>query len=221
MRQAQKMEAVGQLAAGLAHNFKRLADAISVCERKSEMIKQLMLFSRNAEVTKKRMNPSLVIDNALEICEQTFDKRIEIRSETLGDLPDILGDPSQLEQVLLNLCINAQDALVDPERQGEPRRIEVNIDLVERPNPDGRISKWRRFVRICVQDNGLGMDESTRLRIFEPFFTTKKVGQGTGFGIGDGVWHRQGTRRLDRLRQRAGFGHCLFRLCAGSGRIQL
>jgi signal transduction histidine kinase len=206
LRQAQKMEAVGQLAAGLAHNFnnmlqalmgnlelsilesgesirKRLADAISVCERKSEMIKQLMLFSRNAEVTKKRMNPAPVIDNALEICEQTFDKSIELRAEVLSEPPDILGDPSQIEQVLLNLCINAQDALVDPKRQGDPRRLEVNIDLVDRPDPAGRVNKWRRFVRICVHDNGLGMDESTRRRIFEPFFTTKKVGQGTGLGL--------------------------------------
>ena len=206
LRQAQKMEAVGQLAAGLAHNFnnmlqalmgnlelsilesgesirKRLEDAISVCQRKSEMIKQLMLFSRNAEVTKKRVDPAMVIANAMEICEQTFDKSIDIRSEIASEIPDILGDPSQLEQVLLNLCINAQDALVDAKSEDGARQIDVSIDLVERPEPIARASKSRRFVRICVQDNGVGMDEFTRLRIFEPFFTTKKVGQGTGLGL--------------------------------------
>ncbi len=206
LRQAQKMEAVGQLAAGLAHNFnnmlqvlmgnlelsilesgkpirKRLEDAISVCQRKSEMIKQLMLFSRNAEVTKKRMDPATVIANAMEICEQTFDKRIDIRSEIASQIPDILGDPSQLEQVLLNLCINAQDALADPKNEGGLHRIDVSIDLVERPDAAVPSSKSRRFVRICVQDNGMGMNEFTRLRIFEPFFTTKKVGRGTGLGL--------------------------------------
>ena len=222
LRQAQKMEAVGQLAAGLAHNFnnmlqvlmgnlelsilesgkpirKRLEDAISVCQRKSEMIKQLMLFSRNAEVSKKRMDPAMVIANAMEICEQTFDKSIEIRVETTDELPDILGDPSQLEQVLLNLCINAQDALVDPKSEDGARQIDVSIDLVERPDPITRASKRRRFVRISVQDNGVGMDEFTRLRIFEPFFTTKKVGQGTGLGLAMAYGIVKEHDRLDRL----------------------
>jgi len=194
LRQAQKMEAVGQLTAGIAHNFNNmlqsillnlelaaarapvklqasLNEAIEEGLRAAEMIRQLMIFGRRPPAGPYGcFDLGAVVENTAEICRKTFDRRISLRTQVEEDLPPALGDPTQIQQVLLNLCLNARDAL---EAAGDDPLIEVRAGLGPAEN-----GLW-----VEVEDNGCGMDEETRERVFEPFFTTKEVGKGTGLGL--------------------------------------
>ncbi|MGC4088092.1 MAG: PAS domain-containing protein [Polyangiaceae bacterium] len=193
LEQAQRMQAVGQLTAGIAHNLnnaltvilpnvaecrelaggviaERLADVEHASTRAAEMVRQLMLFARpQATASRRAFDVHALAHRIVEMCRSTFDKKIELRLAPSA-LPPALGNAGQIEQVLLNVCLNARDAVLDAAR-AEPR-IEVELDAATR----GR-------VRISVSDNGAGMTEAVRARIFEPFFTTKEVGRGTGLGL--------------------------------------
>ncbi|HET6335097.1 MAG TPA: ATP-binding protein [Polyangiales bacterium] len=192
--QGQKMEAVGQLTAGIAHNFNnvlsiilpnvalcrrdaappmasRLADIEHAAERAADLVRQLMLFARReVEAKKQPMDPLDTVRRTLEICRTTFDRGIRIELLTGADVPRVFANAGQLEQVMLNICINARDALEHGNTQAPYIRISVERTL-------------HGDVRIRVSDNGPGMDEGTRSRVFEPFFTTKEVGRGTGLGL--------------------------------------
>jgi signal transduction histidine kinase/ActR/RegA family two-component response regulator len=199
LRQAQKMEAVGQLTAGIAHNFNNMLQSIllnleliaakapaqlqaglnEATEeglRAAEMVRQLMIFGRQQPAGRySAFDLGQVAESTVEICRSTFDRRLVFRVEIAPELPLALGDPTQTQQVLLNLCLNARDALAEVER-GDPH-IEVRAGMQaagETPEP---------WLYIEVEDNGCGMDGETRERIFEPFFTTKEVGKGTGLGL--------------------------------------
>ncbi len=203
LRQAQKMEALGQLTAGIAHNFNnmltvilsnlhlgmpmageavrgRLKDAEHAARRAADMVRELMVFARRYPIASKRtLDVREVAMRTVEICRTTFDKSIEVRFDAPAQQKfDVLADPGQLEQVLLNICLNARDAL---ETQTEPRpRIELRLDAVTVVAADGGSAER---VRLVIEDNGPGMPEEVRRRIFEPFFTTKEVGRGTGLGL--------------------------------------
>jgi PAS domain S-box-containing protein len=191
--QAQKMEAIGQLTAGIAHNFnnllaiilpnaqlcradpgregdQRLADIEHAGRRASEMIRQLMLFAGHAsEGAMVPLDMVVVAGRVAETCRATLDRRIAIVVEAPVPIPQAMGREAQIEQALLNLCSNARDAL---EAATQPPRIAIAADL----GSSGA-------VRVRVIDNGPGMTEATRLRVFEPFFTTKGIGRGTGLGL--------------------------------------
>ena len=199
LHQAQKMEAIGQLTAGIAHNFNNmlmqimgnvelamfetsgqlketLHFALDGCGRAAHIIDQLMIYSRKGETDKKEVDLQPIVGDAVTICRKTFDRKIEI---SLTDLPQtvfVYGDENQLEQVFLNLCINARDAL---EEVPEPH---LKID-VETPLTHPKKADTESYVCICVSDNGVDIDEKTQQQIFDPFFTTKDVNKGTGLGL--------------------------------------
>jgi len=194
LHQAQKMEAVGQLTAGVAHNFnnalsviihnaalcrdgadaqtaEQLAEIEYAAQRAAEMVRQLMIFAR-ADTHARRAPMDLVrsVRRTLEMCRRTMDPRIVLELTTAGEVPTIEGNPGQIEQVLLNICLNARDAM-ESVRTPSPR-IAIHIE-------PSRADQ----VRIRITDNGPGMTEETRARVFEPFFTTKDIGRGTGLGL--------------------------------------
>jgi PAS domain S-box-containing protein len=194
LRQVQKMDAIGQLTAGIAHNFNNLLSVIlpnvllgraranpevlghlsdieHAANRAAEMIRQLMLFARPEGQDKK--TPIDIVATSrrtVEICGTTFDRKISIDLEAAENVPAVAAHAGQIEQVLLNICLNARDAFAQAET--ESPRIQI---LIDRGSPG--------MVRIRVSDNGPGMDEATRSRVFEPFFSTKAVGHGTGLGL--------------------------------------
>jgi len=204
LQQAQKLEAVGQLTAGIAHNFNNLLqanlgninlamlnssaevqgflqDADAAAMRGAELVRQLMLFAR-AEVKEtpfRTVDLGAVIADTVSLCRKTIDRRIELEVDLPAELPLVQADPGQLEQVLLNLYLNARDAL-----EAVPRptpRISTAARAVFQVGPGQ--DQGRNYVCVEVSDNGTGMDAQTRERIFEPFFTTKEVGKGTGLGL--------------------------------------
>lgn len=198
LRQAHEMEAVGQLTAGIAHNFNNmlqsillnleltaarapvklqasLKEAIEEGLRVVQMVRQLMIFGRQQPAGRYGcFDLGVVVENTAEICRKTFDRAISLRTQVEEDLPPALGDPTQIQQVLLNLCLNAREPL---EAAGDDPLIEVRAEL----GPAGRAAENRLWGE--VQDNGCGMDKETRERVFEPFYTTKEVGKGTGLGL--------------------------------------
>jgi PAS domain S-box-containing protein len=194
LAQRQKMEAVGELTAGVAHNFNNLlgiilpnlellkeeappqlgqclADLEHAAMRAADLVRQLMLFvRRGAEVRKVPLDPVPIVRTVVNMCWTTFDPGIGVALEIAPNIPKVIANSGQLEQVLLNMCLNARDALVEA-RTPSPQ-ISITVDRTVA----GR-------VRVRVRDNGPGMDEITRSRVFEPFFTTKEVGRGTGLGL--------------------------------------
>lgn len=205
LRQMQKLEALGQLTAGVAHNFNNMLGAIlpaidlartghrdsaallgaahDAGRRAADLVRQLMLFvggrPRQAGPTKV----SEVVERTVGICRTTFDRRIDIALDIEPNLPSVEVDPAQLEQAVLNILINARDALAGAE---SAPRIGVYVDLVPPDAAELRRCVGARpveHVRVRITDNGCGMGETVRQRVFEPFFTTKDVGQGTGLGL--------------------------------------
>jgi PAS domain S-box-containing protein len=207
LRHAQKMEAVGQLTAGIAHNFNNLLqgivgnlglglldcphdmrpllqDAQEACNRAAELVQQMMIFARQGTRPQhQEVNIQALVDNVLEICRRTFDRRIGLISQPADEDIIVRGDPGQLEQVMLNLLINARDALnTQPEMQPY---IRLSTSITKRPKalPGATSYAGQEYLSLEVEDNGPGMDAATRARVFEPFFTTKEVGSGTGLGL--------------------------------------
>ena len=200
------MQALGQLTAGIAHNFnnmlavmignlelamldlptpmqRHLQVAENSARRAAEMVNQLMLFSRRGlAVARDLVAVDTVIRNTIRICQETFDRKIDMPVRIPDDLAPVMGNQNQLEQVLLNLCLNARDAL---EHRAKPFIViaVTELDLAPDAPTLAADAKAGRFIRISVRDDGVGMDEETRVRVFEPFFTTKDVDKGTGLGL--------------------------------------
>jgi PAS domain S-box-containing protein len=205
LRQAQKMEAVGQLAAGVAHDFNNLltviqghvslrlanpkleaplADSLkqvlSAAERASALTSQLLAFSRKQIMQPRALNLNELIDNLTQMLRRLIGEDINLQCEWAKDLPCVFADPSNLEQVLMNLTVNARDAMTNGgQLVFRTTIVQTDSDYVWR-NPEARAGK---FVCLSVTDNGCGMDPVTRSHAFEPFFTTKGVGKGTGMGL--------------------------------------
>jgi two-component system cell cycle sensor histidine kinase/response regulator CckA len=194
LRLAQKMEAVGQLSAGIAHNFNNMlavivpsveAAAVSAIPAASEMlaaardaalraagiVRELVLFAGRSRATERKpLAIEALVERTVRMCQSTFDSRITIDLRLAPEPPLIVADGGQIEQALLNVLINARDA-VQTSPEPRPRTIRVRVEAA-----DG-------VVLVRVEDNGVGMDAATRRRVFEPFFTTKEVGRGTGLGL--------------------------------------
>ncbi len=204
LRQAQKLESLGTLASGIAHDFNnilaiimghssllqiihddpaRLKESIETItkatERGASLVRQMLTFARKSEVEFK---PVLVNDSIMEIeklFHETFPKTMTLVCYKSDNLPLINADSTQLYQVLLNLCVNARDAM---DGNGI---LTISTGLVSGESLNTRFvnSRFAQYVSIEVNDTGTGMDEATRQRIFEPFFTTKELGKGTGLGL--------------------------------------
>ena len=207
LRQAQKMEAIGQFTTGIAHNFNnRLMVILNSFEyvqlmgefdldvlqrgekaalRAGEMIKQLMLFSRAENSLEfQPVQIKKILQDAMETGLQAFDKKVIFIDEMAEDPPLVAGDENQLEQAFQNLLHNARDALETSQQSAPSIEVEINKvsykqeQLVHRPEVAPG-----EYICIRLTDNGVGMDAETRAHIFEPFFTTKEVGKGTGLGL--------------------------------------
>ena len=205
IRQAGKLEAVGQLAGGVAHDFNNLLTAIpgnlslaqtmlppdhpvlellaasdQAAWRAAELTRQLLGFARRSTVRLEPADVNLAVAEALAILRRTIDPRIVIDARPASNLCPALVDLGQISQVLINLCLNARDAMPD----GGTLSIETAEVQVDAAHV-GRIAAARTgpFVRLRVVDSGYGIAVDVRDRIFEPFFTTKDLGRGTGLGL--------------------------------------
>jgi nitrogen-specific signal transduction histidine kinase len=205
LRQAQKMEAVGQLAGGVAHDFNNLLQVIlgnnemaiaasgpneavgehlqeikSAAERAGSLVRQLLTFSRRVPLRLEPLNLETIIFDLGRMLRRLIGEHIDLDMGTAKSLHAIYADRGQIEQVFVNLCVNARDAMPDGGRivirvENTPR-CDAAFDCQIHPPPLG-------FVRLTVSDNGVGMAKEIQEHIFEPFFTTKEVGKGTGLGL--------------------------------------
>ena len=205
LMQSQKMEALGNLAGGVAHDFNNLLQIISglvqlllikkeptdpdyrhlnevhkAAGRAADLIRRMLTFSRKVEAQKVPLNLNPVILDAVQLLERTVPKMICIRTLLAPNLAIIPADPTQIEQVIMNLASNAVHAMNDSgtltiETENFPVVTKYVNTYLELPPGD--------YILLKVTDTGHGMDEATRQRIFEPFFTTKDKGQGTGLGL--------------------------------------
>ena len=203
--QAQKMEAVGQLAGGVAHDFNNIMQVIlghtqfvreglpvddprcedleqirKAAERAVTLTRQLLAFSRRQIMQAKDLDINDLIDGLLKMVRRVIGEDIQLEFLSGQRLGTVHADPGQVEQVLMNLCINARDAMPD----GGTLTIETENVLINGEYCDTHAwAREGRYILISVTDTGQGMNEETASRAFEPFFTTKEVGKGTGLGL--------------------------------------
>ncbi len=205
LRQSQKLEALGQLAGGITHDFNnQLGGIVGYCEmlekrlddpklkhyagniqdcaqRAGDLTQQLLAFARRGKYQSIPVDLHGAIERAIAILERSIDKRITITRRFEADPATTLGDPTLLESLLLNLGLNARDAMPDGgELIFDTRITALDADYCRSLPYDIRPG---RFVRICVTDTGCGMSRFVLEHLFEPFFTTKEVGKGTGMGL--------------------------------------
>jgi two-component system cell cycle sensor histidine kinase/response regulator CckA len=204
LRQAQKMQAVGQLAGGIAHDFNnlltvirgqtemmaadvpasdplhcRLEEVERAAERATTLTRQLLAFSRRQVLQTKVLDLNTVVANMNQMLARLIGENIELTFLPDPNLWQIKVDPGQIEQVLMNLAVNARDAMP----QGGWLTIETENVRVDSGSRSATAVPPGEYVRLSFRDTGHGMDEDTKARIFEPFFTTKQVGKGTGLGL--------------------------------------
>ncbi|MBF0551801.1 MAG: PAS domain S-box protein [Deltaproteobacteria bacterium] len=206
LRQAQKMEAVGVLAGGIAHDFNnilaaimgftemaaveapeggrlrhRLERVLQASHRAKELVRQILTFSRQTEQEKKPVRLSSIVREALKLLRASIPSTIEIRQDIQDETGVILADPTQIHQILMNLCTNSGYAMRD---KGGTLRITLSNLFLDNALLLQQLDlKAGHYIRLTVGDTGHGMDQETQERIFEPFFTTKPKGQGTGMGL--------------------------------------
>jgi len=219
LRQSQKMETVGTLAGGLAHDFNNVLGGIigtislykykismnrkvsndeiekyfstieDSANRASDLVQHLLSLTRKQELSFAPTNLNNIIKNTIKICKNTFDKSIDINAAFAYENAMTNADSTQIEQSLLNLCINASHAMTIMRKEGEPVGGKLTIKLDKRSvdkhfldlHPGNELEEF--YWRISVQDTGIGMSSQTLTKIFDPFFTTKTDGKGTGLGL--------------------------------------
>ncbi|HEY6951608.1 MAG TPA: PAS domain S-box protein, partial [Bacteroidota bacterium] len=211
VNQAQKMESIGRLAGGIAHDFNNILGIIlayatlfrhkvpkpedlvsgldiiiNAVQRGAGLVRQILTFARKTEVSLSPVDVNESIGEIRKMIVETFPKTIELRFNLASQMPRVLIDSGQLYQAVLNLCVNARDAVLEAQKMGRAdSRIEISTFLV--PAAKVRTSHLNaasdEYVGVSITDTGTGMDEATKSRIFEPFFTTKEKGKGTGLGL--------------------------------------
>ena len=204
-RQAQKMDAVGRLAGGIAHDFNNLLTAIlgttgllledlgpesrarldiqeieKAAKRAAGLTRQLLVFSRQQVLETRVVDLNALVGNLQRMLDRLIGEDIQLRTTLTAELWPVRADPGQLEQAIVNLVVNARDAMPHGGRLTiETANVELDPRYVESHPP----TQPGPYVLLAVSDTGVGMDSATRARIFEPFFTTKEPGRGTGLGL--------------------------------------
>jgi len=206
LQQSQKFEAIGQLAGGISHDVNNVIGAIlgwaelgeeqaassdarlasyfkkihAQCDRVTALVRQLLAFARRQILEPRNLSLNQSVRDVLNLLDKVIGKDIELHTILADDLAVIRADPTQIEQVLMNLCINSRDAMP----KGGRLSIEThNVEFSEQECQRHAGLQPGRFARLSVSDTGTGMDAAVRERIFEPFFTTKGTGKGTGLGL--------------------------------------
>ena len=205
LRQAEKMEAVGRLAGGIAHDFNNILGGIlgyaemlvegtvegsrerryaqnvlTAATRASDLVEQILSYSRSQRGKRQPVDIDRVVAETLELVRGTLPDGIRLHAGLDGQPRFVVGDPTQLHQIVMNLCTNAVHAMEDA------GVLSVSLDSVDVPAERALSHSTLQpghYIRLVVADNGTGMDEATLARVFEPFFTTKEVGKGTGLGL--------------------------------------
>ena len=225
LRQVQKMEAMGQLTGGVAHDFNNLltpilgaldmlerkgiggdreqrliAGALQSAERAKTLVQRLLAFARRQPLKATAVDVGELISGMADLVSSTIGPQIKVLVEIEPGLPPAQADPNQLEMALLNLAVNARDAMA------EVGVLRLTAELAEVSRGDAGGLRPGRYVRVSVADTGAGMDEATIARATEPFFSTKGVGQGTGLGLSmvHGLAQQLGGDL--RIRSRPGLG---------------
>jgi signal transduction histidine kinase/ActR/RegA family two-component response regulator len=205
LQQSQKMESVGRLAGGVAHDFNNMLGVIlghvelamaavdsahpifaDLCEiqkagrRSAELTNQLLAFARKQTVAPKVLDLNQTVASMLKMLQRLIGEDIDLAWLPNTSLWSVKADPSQIDQILANLCVNARDAIADTGK--------VTIETGNKVFDEDYCARHAGYVpgdyvRLAVSDDGCGMDKETQLHLFEPFFTTKPVGQGTGLGL--------------------------------------
>ncbi len=224
-RQAQKMEAVGRLAASVAHDFNnmmtavkgyaelltlKLADAPDLAEyarqiveavrRATGLISQLLAFSRRQTPHPTLLNLNRLVTDMADMFRQVLGRSIALETRLDPSIGRVMADPGQMEQVLMNLMVNARDAIGAGSGRVRVRTGGMIADIPESGKND------RRYVFLQVRDSGAGMDARTQARLFEPFFTTKQKGKGTGLGLSTVYGIIKSNKGHIRVRSRPGAG---------------
>ena len=205
LAESQKMEAIGKLAGGVAHDFNNMLTAIlgyssmihedappkspiqqqatqirRAAESAATLTQKLLAFSRRQVLQTNQVDFAAMLDNLVVLIRRVIGENITVKTHADANLWQILADPVQVEQSIVNLAINARDAMPNG------GTLQIAARNAPRPKgerrPDGEV-KPGEYVQITVTDTGIGMDDATRTRMFEPFFTTKPHGQGTGLGL--------------------------------------
>jgi two-component system, cell cycle sensor histidine kinase and response regulator CckA len=205
LAQAQKMESVGRLAGGVAHDFNNMLGAIlgnaelaldempedstlreyleeilTCAKRSADLTRQLLAFARRQTVMPKEIDLNAAMDGIVKMLHRLIGEEIELVWSPGSDRCPVLMDPSQLDQILANLCVNARDAIADVGQIW----IETGCVSLSAAACRGHVvAQPGDYVTLVVRDNGCGMDAETMMHLFEPFFTTKEVGKGTGLGL--------------------------------------
>ncbi len=205
LSQAQKMESVGRLAGGVAHDFNNMLGAIlgytelgmlrvsptdptygtlkdiqKAAQRSVDLTRQLLAFARKQTVAPKLLDLNETLEGMLKMLRRLIGEDIDLEWLPGNDLDPVRMDPSQIEQLLANLCVNARDAIHDTGKI----TVETGAATVDETDCAGHVgSVPGEYVLLAVSDDGCGMDAETRSHLFEPFFTTKAVGKGTGLGL--------------------------------------
>ena len=213
--QEQKLESIGLLASGIAHNFNNILVGVlgyaslvrirleeagaggrpdlgeilkhievieSSAQRASNLARELANLAKGRTAEEHPDAPvrlNRVIAELHNLLVTTFPKNIEIKTDTANELPEVKGDASQLEQAMLNVCLNSKDAMP----QGGTLTLKAGVAAIEKKDPQYPYLSPGTYVRITISDTGVGIDEEKLSRIFDPFFTTKPVGKGTGLGL--------------------------------------
>ena len=231
LRQAQKMEAIGQLTGGIAHDFNNLltiivgniellqrrlpegADrlqraathAMEATRRAATLTQRLLAFSRRQPLDPKPIDVNKLVAGMSDLLRRTLGEVVVLETVLAGGLWRSQADPNQLENAILNLAVNARDAMPDGGKltieTANARLDEAYVEALAEPVPAGQ------YVLVAVSDTGTGMDKATMEKVFEPFFTTKEAGQGNRTRPEPGVRLRPAVQRSCQDLQRAGRGH--------------
>jgi PAS domain S-box-containing protein len=204
LRQSQKMEAIGTLAGGIAHDFNNILTSIlgntqllekyipkesvqkkyferisSAVKRASGLANQILSFSRQKEIEKEYIRIGPIVKEALKLIRASLPSTIEIHHNIREDTGDILGDPVQIHQIVMNLVTNAKHAMGN---KGGILSVDLDEYILEKNNKSINLPPGK-YIKLMISDTGHGIDNSIIDRIFEPYFTTKDVGEGTGLGL--------------------------------------